>query len=107
MGATCKGETINLCVNLKMTTMKLFLKRFFFSRFSRRDICWCMVIVLLQGISFCASGQMQHLRFEHMGTPQGLSHSNVICVFQDSRGFMWFGTRDGLNRYDGYSFTVF
>jgi len=48
-----------------------------------------------------------HLSFEHLGTTKGLSHSNVICALQDSRGFMWFGTREGLNRYDGYTFTVY
>ena len=36
-----------------------------------------------------------------------LSQSNVICILQDSKGFMWFGTRDGLNKYDGYNFTVY
>lgn len=48
-----------------------------------------------------------HLSFEHLGTTKGLSHSNVTCALQDSRGFMWFGTREGLDRYDGYSFTVY
>jgi signal transduction histidine kinase/ligand-binding sensor domain-containing protein/ActR/RegA family two-component response regulator len=51
--------------------------------------------------------QSQHLTFKHIGTAQGLSQSNVICTLQDSRGFMWFGTREGLNKYDGYTFTVF
>ena len=46
-------------------------------------------------------------RFEHIGTETGLSQSNVICILHDSRGFMWFGTRDGLNKYDGYSFTIY
>ena len=36
-----------------------------------------------------------------------LSESNVLCIFQDSQGFMWFGTPDGLNKYDGYAFTVY
>jgi len=37
----------------------------------------------------------------------GLSQGSVICIFQDSQGFMWFGTQDGLNRYDGYTLKVF
>jgi len=37
----------------------------------------------------------------------GLSHNSVICMLQDSKGFMWFGTKDGLNRYDGYNFKTF
>jgi ligand-binding sensor domain-containing protein/signal transduction histidine kinase len=47
------------------------------------------------------------LRFEHLNIEQGLSQSSVRVVFQDSRGFMWFGTEDGLNRYDGYSFKIY
>jgi PAS domain S-box-containing protein len=54
-----------------------------------------------------ALSQKQNIRFEHLGTDQGLSQSNVICILQDSRGFMWFGTRDGLNKYDGYKFTIY
>jgi len=38
---------------------------------------------------------------------QGLSESHVFCILQDRRGFMWFGTRDGLNRYDGYQMKVY
>jgi signal transduction histidine kinase/CheY-like chemotaxis protein/ligand-binding sensor domain-containing protein len=64
-----------------------------------------IVIFLLTGIS--AHTQHGQLRFGHVGTREGLSHSNVICILRDSRGFMWFGTRDGLNRYDGYTFTTF
>ena len=54
-----------------------------------------------------AYGQPAGIRLEHIGTEAGLSQSNVTCILQDSRGFMWFGTRDGLNRYDGYRFTVY
>ena len=45
------------------------------------------------------------MAFERVSLEQGLSQSTVLGVFQDSRGFMWFGTEDGLNRYDGVSFT--
>jgi ligand-binding sensor domain-containing protein/signal transduction histidine kinase/DNA-binding response OmpR family regulator len=47
------------------------------------------------------------LRFRHLTNEQGLSNSTVETIFQDSRGFMWFGTRDGLNKYDGYQMVVY
>ncbi len=47
------------------------------------------------------------LRFDHISIEQGLSQSSVHVIFQDSMGFMWFGTEDGLNRYDGYTFKTF
>jgi signal transduction histidine kinase/ligand-binding sensor domain-containing protein/CheY-like chemotaxis protein len=45
--------------------------------------------------------------FNHLAAEQGLSNSAVLTVFQDRLGFLWFGTEDGLNRYDGYKFTVY
>ena len=65
------------------------------------------IAILLQLTGSSAFAQPDNLRFEHLGTAAGLSQSNVTCILRDSRGFMWFGTRDGLNRYDGYGFTVF
>jgi ligand-binding sensor domain-containing protein/signal transduction histidine kinase len=47
------------------------------------------------------------LRFEHLTNEQGLSSDKVNSIIQDSKGFMWFGTSDGLNRYDGYDFRTF
>lgn len=44
------------------------------------------------------------IQFEHISINEGLSQGTVRCIFQDSRGFMWFGTQDGLNRYDGLQF---
>jgi len=46
-------------------------------------------------------------RFEHISTRQGLSHNTVIEIIQDEQGFMWFGTLNGLNRYDGYEFKIY
>lgn len=43
----------------------------------------------------------------YLGIEHGLSNNQVTCVYQDHRGFMWFGTYDGLNQYDGYSFKVY
>ncbi len=47
------------------------------------------------------------IRFERVSIEQGLSQSSVNAILQDSQGFLWFGTQDGLNRYDGYNFTVY
>ncbi|MEI6950636.1 two-component regulator propeller domain-containing protein [Paraflavisolibacter sp. H34] len=45
--------------------------------------------------------------FRQYSVENGLSHNAVLCSLQDKRGFMWFGTKDGLNRFDGYTFKVF
>jgi len=45
--------------------------------------------------------------FDHITSEDGLSENVVNCIFQDDQGLMWFGTNDGLNKYDGYDFTVF
>jgi signal transduction histidine kinase/ligand-binding sensor domain-containing protein/DNA-binding response OmpR family regulator len=47
------------------------------------------------------------LPLTYLGIEQGLSNNTVRSIFQDRQGFMWFGTFDGLNRYDGHSFKVF
>ncbi|WP_120181928.1 two-component regulator propeller domain-containing protein [Pelobium manganitolerans] len=49
----------------------------------------------------------QDLIVKRLNIGEGLSNSTVECIFQDNRGFMWFGTRDGLNKYDGYSITSY
>lgn len=54
-----------------------------------------------------AQAQQQNTRFTYLTTNQGLSQNNVTCIVQDKKGFMWFGTRDGLNKYDGYTYTLY
>lgn len=49
----------------------------------------------------------QPVAFTNISIEQGLSQSVVNCVFQDSRGFLWFGTQNGLNKYNGYNFEVY
>lgn len=62
------------------------------------------IMLLLLACITCL--QSQHY-FRHYQVEQGLSNNTVFAVVQDARGFMWMGTKDGLNRFDGYSFKVF
>ncbi|MGD0590882.1 MAG: two-component regulator propeller domain-containing protein, partial [Bacteroidota bacterium] len=54
-----------------------------------------------------AEAQTQNIRFKHLTVNDGLSHSWVHSICQDKYGFIWIGTDDGLNRYDGYNFRIY
>lgn len=49
----------------------------------------------------------QDISFRTYEVENGLSHNTVSCILQDDKGFMWFGTKDGLNRFDGYDFKLY
>jgi len=51
--------------------------------------------------------QASTIRFERITAEDGLSQNAVLAIWQDSQGFMWFGTEGGLNKYDGYQFIVY
>ena len=63
-------------------------------------------IVFFSGMSSFNYAQRNYL-FENISVPEGLSNSTVNYIFQDSNGFLWISTADGLNRYDGNSVKVF
>lgn len=65
------------------------------------------ILVLYFALAALISAQENHIRFEHISSEQGLSQSVVYCILQDRKGAMWFGTPDGLFRFDGYSFEEF
>ncbi|WP_085536207.1 hybrid sensor histidine kinase/response regulator transcription factor [Massilibacteroides vaginae] len=54
-----------------------------------------------------AEGYSDNRYFRHYNNKHGLSHNTVYASIQDKRGFIWFGTEDGLNRFDGHTFKVF
>ncbi|MBE0571538.1 MAG: response regulator [Ignavibacteriaceae bacterium] len=58
-------------------------------------------------ISFLSFAQQRDIQFEHLTVDDGLSSNTVFSIIQDSKGFLWIGTYDGLNRYDGYEFKVY
>lgn len=53
------------------------------------------------------SQENSNFHFKKIQVDDGLSESAIYCIMQDMKGFMWFGTKDGLNRYDGYNFRIF
>lgn len=68
------------------------------------------------GVIFCSlflcvfplcSQNTIHYYFKTLDVKNGLSQNTVSCILQDRQGFMWFGTKDGLNRFDGLSFRIF
>ncbi len=65
------------------------------------------VFAALPAILAAASGIAAPVSFEKLSLAQGLSQSIVEGILQDRRGFLWFATEDGLNRWDGHRFTVF
>ncbi|OQY03595.1 MAG: hypothetical protein B6I20_04730 [Bacteroidetes bacterium 4572_117] len=51
--------------------------------------------------------QVPNIKFEHISLEDGLSQSSIYSIVQDNKGFLWFATLDGLNKYDGYSIKVY
>ncbi len=77
----------------------------------------CRLLILLLIFSITTVGNatshpqpkvfISPIEFDHLSLEDGLSQATVSCMIQDSQGFMWFGTEDGLNRFDGYTFKVY
>lgn len=70
---------------------------------------WLTLSALLFTAQSAGGGSLRQRQFEfrHVSIEEGLSQSSVSCIFQDRQGFMWFGTGDGLNKFDGYSITAY
>ncbi len=65
-------------------------------------------IIFLSTIFLCSlESQAQELSFRHITSEDGISQSEVYCFLHDSKGYMWIGSLDGLNRYDGYTIETF
>ncbi len=88
--------------------MKLRLKLFTVSpcRMLPRHILLLMFLLWIAPVCFAQQNARQY-QFRRIDISKGLSHNQVNCILKDSRGFMWFGTMSGLNRYDGHQFKVF
>lgn len=81
------------------------LKCFFLCRFGITTLVACLMVLYAaqaQEIGITSSYQINRI-----DSRDGLSHNTVFSITQDRQGYMWFGTADGLNRFDGYSFTIY
>lgn len=65
------------------------------------------ILILCLGLIGLTNSHAQTISFKHLTVENGLSNNDVNTLIQDRNGFIWFGTEDGLNRYDGYNFKVF
>ena len=65
------------------------------------------LIVLILVLFTNLYSQNQGIKFTHLTSEDGLSINRVSEIIQDKRGFIWIGTSDGLNMYDGYNFKTF
>ncbi len=77
----------------------------FNKQYKKRKYSNLIIYLLLITVSYCYA--QNTVKFEHFTTENGLSQSDVNTIFQDDNLFMWFGTHDGLNKYDGYNFRIF
>src|SRR5690554_1397017 len=66
-----------------------------------------LTIVAFFCVVFFIQAQLDDMRFLSITTNDGLSQISVLQIVQDADGFLWFGTRNGLNRYNGYDFDVY
>lgn len=77
------------------------------TRITRALRALLLAFLLLAYFPMPAAAQSASLRFTTLSVEDGLSQSTVRSIYQDIQGFMWFGTEDGLNKYDGYTFTIY
>ncbi|WP_020528031.1 hybrid sensor histidine kinase/response regulator transcription factor [Flexithrix dorotheae] len=71
---------------------------------------WCLttcLFFLTNTLLFSQNGSDIFFKFSHLSGKNGLPHNSILAIHQDHQGFIWFGTDDGLCRYDGYSFVVY
>ena len=64
-------------------------------------------ITVLTPINKLSYAQYKNLIFNNINIEQGISQSTIEAIFQDSEGYIWLGTNDGLNRYNGYEFKIY
>lgn len=82
-------------------------RRFGIMNMKTKKITWLWIFILVLVAEIFGAEVPGKISFKRIGAGQGLSQVVINAITQDGRGFMWFGTQDGLNRYDGYVFKIY
>ena len=72
-----------------------------------KKITALLLLLCTTGVSYAYSEAWRQINFSYISINDGLSQSTVFSIAQDKLGNMWFATYDGVNKYDGYAFTVY
>ncbi|NIS83204.1 MAG: GAF domain-containing protein, partial [Anaerolineales bacterium] len=73
----------------------------------RKTLLLAFVMMMISLLPLGVAAQSQTIRFERLTIEDGLSQNAVLAIAQDAQGFLWLGTEDGLNKFDGYQFTIY
>ena len=72
-----------------------------------KKITALLLLLCTTGVSYAYSEAWRQINFSYISINDGLSQSTVFSIAQDKLGNMWFATYEGVNKYDGYAFTVY
>jgi ligand-binding sensor domain-containing protein/DNA-binding CsgD family transcriptional regulator len=101
----CKMLKKDLCFGLKLRGNRIVIKK---TRIRRGRILICLGFLLLAAVMVRPlPGYSGDPGFQNISIEDGLSQNTISCILQDRNRFMWFGSEEGLNRYDGYSFKIY
>jgi len=77
------------------------------TRMAASLVWWLIGLFFIESVSLKADEPSDNIFVQSLTLADGLSHNTITDILQDRQGFMWFGTQDGLNRYDGHQFVVY
>ena len=86
--------------------LRIFKNTFSVRILKLKRAVFCCLCLAMSG-NLCSQSQSTDFQFESVKIEDGISDLRVTSILQDHQGFMWFGTWDGLNRYDGYEYRVY
>ena len=72
-----------------------------------RNYIFCFFLLFSSFFKLISQNQEEELKFKHYTSTDGLSQRSVMAILESKKGYLWFGTRDGLNKFDGKKFKIY